>query len=70
MLFRSDAKTQGVFPGDVIVEANGQAITTIEELLALKESLSAGDVISFRLWRSSAYLERGVTLMEQYVPQS
>lgn len=66
----SDAKTQGVFPGDVIVEANGQAITTIEELLALKESLSAGDVISFRLWRSSAYLEREVTLMEQYVPQS
>lgn len=66
----SDAKTQGVFPGDVIVEANGQAITTIEELLALKESLSAGDVISFRLWRSGAYLEREVTLMEQYVPQS
>lgn len=66
----SDAKTQGVFPGDVIVEANGQAITTIEELLALKEGLSAGDVISFRLWRSSAYLEREVTLMEQYVPQS
>ena len=64
----SDAKKQGVFPGDVIVEANGQSITTIEELLALKEGMEAGDVIHFRLWRSGGYLERDVTLMEQYVP--
>ena len=64
----SDAKKQGIFPGDVIVEANGQSITTIEELLALKEGMEAGDVIHFRLWRSGGYLERDVTLMEQYVP--
>ena len=64
----SDAKKQGVFPGDVIVEANGQSITTIEELLALKEGMEAGDVIHFRLWRSGGYLERDVTLMEQYIP--
>ena len=64
----SDAKKQGVFPGDVIVEANGQSITTIEELLALKEGMEAGDVIHFRLWRSGGYLERDVTLMEQYGP--
>ena len=64
----SDAKKQGVFPGDVIVEANGQSITTIEELLALKEGMETGDVIHFRLWRSGAYLERDVTLIEQYVP--
>ena len=44
------------------------AITTIEELLALKEGMEAGDVIHFRLWRSGGYLERDVTLMEQYVP--
>lgn len=66
----SDARTQGIFPGDVIVEANGQAVTTIEELLALKEGMAVGDVISFRLWREGAYLEREVTLTEQYIPQS
>ena len=66
----SDAKTQGIFPGDVIVEANGQTITTVEELLALKEGMEAGDVIHFRLWREGGYLERDVTLMEQYVPES
>ena len=64
----SDAKKQGIFPGDVIVEANGQSITTTEELLALKEGMEAGDVIHFRLWRSGGYLERDVTLFEQYVP--
>ncbi|MCI7473067.1 MAG: trypsin-like peptidase domain-containing protein [Clostridiales bacterium] len=64
----SNAKKQGVFPGDVIVEANGQSITTIEELLALKKGMEAGDVIHFRLWRGGGYLERDVTLIEQYVP--
>ena len=64
----SDAKAQGIFPGDVIVEANGQTITTVEELLVLKEGMAAGDVIHFRLWREGAYLERDVELMEQYIP--
>lgn len=64
----SDAKDQGIFPGDVIVEANGQVVTTVEELLSLKEGLAAGDVIHFRLWRTGSYLERDVTLMEQYTP--
>ena len=64
----SDAKAQGILPGDVIVEANGQTVTTVEELLEVKNQLAAGDTITFRLWRSGGYLERSVTLMEQYVP--
>ncbi len=64
----SDAQKQGIFPGDVIVEANGRSVTTIEALLELKEGMEAGDVIRFRLWRGGGYLERDVTLMEQYVP--
>nr|WP_317325546.1 trypsin-like peptidase domain-containing protein [uncultured Flavonifractor sp.] len=65
----TDAETQGIFPGDVIVAANGQPVTTIEELLALKDTLSAGDVIHIRLWRNGAELERDVTLTEQYIPE-
>ena len=65
----TDAETQGIFPGDVIVAANGQPVTTIEELLALKDTLSAGDVIHIRLWRNGAELERDATLTEQYIPE-
>ncbi|WP_297289634.1 S1C family serine protease [uncultured Flavonifractor sp.] len=64
----SDAKAQGVFPGDVIVEVNGQPVTTVEELLAMKEEMSVGDILHLRLWRDGAYLQRDVTVMEQYVP--
>ena len=65
----SDAKAQGIFPGDVIVAVDGESITTVEELLERKEGLEVGDTITFRLWREGAYLERTVTLTEQYVPR-
>lgn len=61
----SDAAARGIFPGDVIVAANGQPVTAVEELLALKEGLAVGDVMSLRLWRDGAYLEREITLTEQ-----
>ena len=63
----SDAKAQGIFPGDIIVEANGQSIAAIEDLLALKEGMQAGQVLHLRLWRDGVYLERRITLVEQYV---
>ena len=56
----SDAQMQGILPGDIIVEANGETITTMEQLQALKDSLSVGDVLSLRIWRSGHYLERDV----------
>ena len=62
----SDAQMQGILPGDIIVEANGETITTMEQLQALKGSLSVGDVLSLRIWRSGHYLERDVTLVDQY----
>ena len=62
----SDAQMQGILPGDIIVEANGETITTMEQLQALKDSLSVGDVLSLSIWRSGHYLERDVTLVDQY----
>ena len=62
----SDAQMQGILPGDIIVEANGETITTMEQLQALKDSLSVGDVLSLRIWRSGHYLERDVILVDQY----
>lgn len=52
--------------GDIIVEANGVGITSIDELLAVKEALQAGDILSLRIWREGGWLQRDVTLVEQY----
>ena len=62
----SDAQMQGILPGDIITEANGTAIATMEELQALRDGLSVGDTLALRLWRSGHWRERTVTLVDQY----
>lgn len=52
--------------GDIIVEANGASVTATDDLLAIKDALQAGDVLSLRLWREGTWLERNVVLVEQY----
>ena len=60
----SDAQRQGVLPNDVIVAVNGETITDMDQLQAIKEGLAVGDVLTFRLWRGGHYLERDVALVE------
>ena len=62
----SDAQRQGVLPNDVIVAVNGETITDMDQLQAIKEGLAVGDVLTFRLWRGGHYLERDVALVDQY----
>ena len=52
-------------PGDIIAEANGVSVTSTEDLLAVRETLAAGDALTLRLWRSGVWLEREVILAEQ-----
>ena len=66
---RSDAYAQGILPEDVIVEVNGQTIRTMEELQAIKADLGVGGVLTMRLWRQGAWLEKAVTLVDQYTLQ-
>ena len=62
----SDAQMRGILPGDIITGANGEDIATMEQLQALKDSLSVGDDLSLRIWRSGHWLERTITLVDQY----
>jgi serine protease Do len=50
----------------VIVAVNGETITDMDQLQAIKEGLAVGDVLTFRLWRGGHYLERDVALVDQY----
>ena len=63
---RSDAWARGLRPGDVIVEANGSAVAATGDLLAAKEGLGVGDILTLRVWRAGYEQTLNVALVEQY----
>ena len=62
----SDAEKQGMRAGDVITECNGQTVTSVEDINAIKEGFQAGDVLTFRVYRNGEYLDLEVKLVERY----
>ncbi len=60
----SDAKSQGVQPGDVITAVNGQKVETTEEISSIKDSLQVGDTMTLSIWRDGESLEITITLMD------
>lgn len=60
----SDAEKQGIQSGDILTAVNGAAVTTNEEVTAIKNSLQVGDPIHLTVWRDGNVLEFDVQLME------
>ncbi len=61
----SAAEKAGLRIGDVIIEADGQKITTMDELNEIKNSKSIGDTIELKVYRNGNEKEVTVTLQEQ-----
>lgn len=61
----SAAEKAGLRIGDVIIEADGQKITTMDELNEIKNSKSIGDIIKLKVYRNGNEKEVTVTLQEQ-----
>lgn len=62
----SDAWTQGIRTGDVLLSANGVELSVNDDLLELKNALAVGETIQFCLWREGETLDITVELVEQY----
>ena len=62
----SDAEKQGMRAGDVITECNGQSVTSVDDINAIKEGFQAGDALHFRVYRNGEYLDLEVKLVERY----
>ena len=55
----------GIKPGDVIIEADGTKITTMDELNKIKNSHKIGDEMKIKVNREGQERELTVTLGEQ-----
>lgn len=62
----SDAEKQGMRAGDVITECNGQPVTSVDDINAIKAGFQAGDALHFRVYRNGEYLDLEVKLVERY----
>lgn len=61
----SAAEKGGVKPGDVIIEADGQKITTMDELNEIKNKHQIGDTMTLKVNRDGQERELTITLAEQ-----
>ncbi len=60
------AAKAGVQPGDIIIEANGQTITSLEDLTAVRDKAGIGGVMELTIWRNRELVELSLTLVDQY----
>lgn len=61
----SDAKAKGIREGDIVTAINGERISSIDELNTVKNQYAAGDEVTLTIYRSGAYYEVTVTLIDQ-----
>ena len=61
----SAAEKAGIKPGDVIIEAEGKKITTMDELNEIKNKKQIGDTLKLKIYRDGKEKEVTVTLQEQ-----
>ena len=61
----SSAEKAGIKVGDVIIEADGKKITTMDELNEIKNAHKIGDQMSLKVNRSGKEVDITITLAEQ-----
>ena len=61
----SDAKAKGIREGDIVTAINGEVISSIDDLNTIKNQYAAGDEVTLTIYRSGAYYEVTVTLVDQ-----
>lgn len=60
------ADNAGIQSGDIVIAANGQVITSLEDLTAVRDAAGVGGTLELTLWRDGDILQVSLTLVEQY----
>lgn len=63
---KSDAWKQGMRVGDVITQCQGEKVSSVEDINAIKAGMVAGDSLALTVYREGEYLELDVLLMERH----
>ncbi len=61
----SAAQIAGIKAGDVIVEFDGEEVTSVDEITELKNNHSIGDTVTVKIYRNGEYKELELTLGEE-----
>ena len=62
----SPAEKAGLQHGDIILTANGQTVTTLEEFTLVRDQADVGGVMHLTVWRNGETFETDLVLVEQY----
>ena len=60
----SDARKQGIKPGDIITAVDGVEVRTTEEISRIKDALQVGDTMTMTIWRDGETMEITITLVD------
>jgi len=65
---RAHASQEGLLPGDIITMVDGQDITTMDEINAIKETKTAGDKLTMRVYRMNTgkMVDLTITLTDEH----
>ena len=62
----SPAEKADLQQGDIILTANGQEVTTLEEFTLVRDQADVGGVMHLTVWRDGEIFETDLVLVEQY----
>ncbi len=60
----SDAEIKGMQPGDVVTHVNGIAVSSTEEVAAIKNEMAVGDIMEITVWREGETIVFEIELMD------
>jgi len=61
---KSDAAAKGIKTGDIVTAVNGVAVSTTDEVTAIKNEMKVGDIMNITIWRDGESFDVPVELID------
>ena len=61
----SDAYAKGIAPGDIVTAINGESVSDVDDLNAVKNQFAAGDTVTLTVFTRGQYFDVEITLVDE-----